>query len=80
MLCGYNPAVAADDTLVVGRVTSDSGDAVIATVVNYACHPTTLSWENTLISPDFVGAMREVVGADRPAARPASSSRAPPAT
>ena len=31
------------------------------TVVNYACHPTTLAWENTLISPDYVGAMREVV-------------------
>jgi hypothetical protein len=29
--------------------------------VNYACHPTTLAWENTLISPDFPGAMREVV-------------------
>ena len=30
-------------------------------MVNYACHPTTLAWENTLISPDFPGAMREVV-------------------
>ncbi len=29
--------------------------------MNYACHPTTLAWENTLISPDYVGAMREVV-------------------
>jgi hypothetical protein len=33
----------------------------LATVVNYACHPTTLAWENTLISPDFPGAMRDVV-------------------
>ena len=33
----------------------------LATVVNYACHPTTLAWENTLISPDYVGAMREVI-------------------
>ena len=31
-------------------------------MVNYACHPTTLAWQNTLISPDYVGAMREVVG------------------
>src|SRR6202008_789756 len=30
-------------------------------VVNYACHPTTLAWDNTLISPDFPGALREVV-------------------
>jgi hypothetical protein len=29
--------------------------------VNYACHPTTLAWDNTLISPDYVGALREVV-------------------
>src|SRR5262249_49439974 len=29
--------------------------------VNYACHPTTLAWDNTQISPDYVGAMREVV-------------------
>src|SRR5262249_48322007 len=34
---------------------------MLATLVNYACHPTTLAWENTLISPDFPGAMREVV-------------------
>ena len=30
-------------------------------LVNYACHPTTLAWQNTLVSPDFVGALREVV-------------------
>jgi hypothetical protein len=29
--------------------------------VNYACHPTTLAWDNKLISPDFIGAMRDVV-------------------
>ena len=34
-----------------------------ATIVNYACHPTTLAWENTLISPDYIGAMRELVEA-----------------
>ena len=61
ILCGFNPAGAADDTLVVGRVTRASDDGIVATVVNYACHPTTLAWENTLISPDFVGAMRELV-------------------
>src|SRR5690606_33553586 len=33
----------------------------VATVVNYACHPTTLAWQNTLISPDYVGAMCETV-------------------
>jgi hypothetical protein len=59
---GFNPENPADDTLLVGRV-SDSGGKILATVVNYACHPVTLAWQNNLISPDFVGAMREVVEA-----------------
>jgi hypothetical protein len=60
ILCGFNPDTAADDTLLVGRITDDAG-GVLATIVNYACHPTTLAWENRLISPDYVGAMREIV-------------------
>jgi len=61
-LCGFNPNNEADDTLLVGRVTSRSGKT-LATLVNYACHPTTLAWENRAISPDLVGAMRETVEA-----------------
>jgi hypothetical protein len=59
-VCGFNPVVQADDTLLVGRV-SDDDSKVMATLVNYACHPTTLAWDNKLLSPDYVGAMREVV-------------------
>lgn len=59
-LCGFNPAQPADSTLVVGRITDKAGNN-LATLVNYACHPTTLAWENRLISPDYVGALREVV-------------------
>ena len=59
-VCGFNPGTLVDDTVIVARVTDASGK-VLATVVNYACHPTTLAWDNTLISPDYVGAMREVV-------------------
>jgi hypothetical protein len=62
-LCGANPDEAADDLLLVGRVTADDG-RIAATLVNYACHPTTLAWQNELISPDFVGAMRELVEAN----------------
>lgn len=59
---GFNPAVAADDTLLVGRVT-DQQDRVIGTIVNYACHPTSLAWDNRLISPDYVGATRALIEA-----------------
>ena len=58
--CGYNPGGETDDALLVARVTDDAG-AVLATLFNYACHPTTLAWENRLLSPDFVGAAREVL-------------------
>jgi hypothetical protein len=59
-VCGFNPDGIADDRVIVARVTSKS-DSTLATIVNYACHPTTLAWDNTLISPDYVGAMREVI-------------------
>jgi hypothetical protein len=61
-VCGYNPSGEVDTTVVVGRITAESGE-LLATLVNYACHPTTLAWDNTLISPDYPGAMREVVEA-----------------
>lgn len=75
-VCGFNPAAAgtADDTVLVARL-EDRGSgaapgAILATIVNYACHPTTLAWQNTLVSPDFVGALRETVeratGGDAP--------------
>ena len=60
ILCGTNPGKPADDTLLVGRITDLSGRP-LATLVNYACHPTTLGGGNRLISPDYVGAMRQVV-------------------
>jgi hypothetical protein len=60
-VCGFNPNVHADDTVMVARVVDRSTRLTLATVVNYACHPTTLAWQNTLVSPDFVGAMREAV-------------------
>jgi len=59
-VCGFNPEGSADDTVLVARVTGKDG-GLLATIVNYACHPTTLAWQNTLISPDFPGATREVV-------------------
>jgi hypothetical protein len=62
-VCGHNPGVPVDDTVIVARVTDDDG-TTLASIVNYACHPTTLAWENELISPDYIGALREVVERD----------------
>ena len=64
-VCGLDPTAPTDNTLLVARVTSADGRHVAA-VVNYACHPTTLAWQNTLISPDYIGALREVVEAAAP--------------
>jgi len=59
-LCGFNPEQRADQTLWVGRITGIDGQ-MRGTLVNYACHPTTLAWQNKAISPDYVGAMRETI-------------------
>lgn len=59
-LVGYNPNIPADDTVLIGRVCRSDGSA-LATVVNYACHPTTLAWSNSELSPDYIGELREVI-------------------
>jgi hypothetical protein len=62
-ICGLNLAEQADDTLLIGRV-ADMAGQVLATIVNYACHPVSLGGGNRLLSPDYIGAMREVVERD----------------
>lgn len=58
--CGYNPLESADDTIIIGRATADDG-SIRAIFFNYACHPTTLAWDNALLSTDYIGAAREVI-------------------
>ena len=65
-VCGFDPTGSPDDTVMVAKVHGDGGE-VVATVVNYACHPTTLAWDSRALSPDYVGAMRETVQARYPA-------------
>lgn len=60
IVCGLNPGKEADDTLLAGRVTDRAG-RTLATLVNYAAHPTSLGGGNRLVSPDYVGAMRDLV-------------------
>lgn len=57
---GWNPEGIADGTLLVGRI-SDLLGKPMATIVNYACHPTILAWENRLLSPEYIGAMRDLI-------------------
>jgi hypothetical protein len=62
-VCGYHPKRSdqmADGAVLATRLTLADGE-LRATVVNYGCHPTSLAWENRLISPDYPGAMRELV-------------------
>ena len=39
----------------------DDKNKVVASMVNYACHPVSLGPQNTLISPDYVGKTRETI-------------------
>ena len=58
--CGPDPGEPGDDALLLMRA-SDADGKPLAYLVNYACHPTTLAWDNRLISPDYIGAMRQTV-------------------
>ena len=59
-IVAFNPNQPADDTLAVARI-SDLNSKTIGIIINYACHPTTLAWDNSLASPDFVGAARDLI-------------------
>jgi hypothetical protein len=59
-LVGFNPFEPADDTVLIGRVSRGDGTP-LATIVNYACHGTTLGPGNLELSPDYVGALRDTV-------------------
>lgn len=56
-----NDDVAADSTLLIGRITSQEEERPIAVIANYAAHPTSLGGLNSKISPDFIGSARELV-------------------
>lgn len=59
-VCGYNPGVESPDRVTAIRITGSDGK-LRGTIVHYACHPTSLGWESSVISPDFIGSLREVV-------------------
>src|SRR5262249_37942923 len=63
VILGKNPDGFCDREVIVLKLNAVDGRSTIATVVNYACHPTTMGPTNRLITPDYPGRMRQVVEA-----------------
>ncbi|NQZ71138.1 MAG: neutral/alkaline non-lysosomal ceramidase N-terminal domain-containing protein, partial [Lentisphaeria bacterium] len=63
MICGFNPEGSVDNTLALVRITNSSGE-IVAHIINYGCHPTTLGPENRLLSPDYISAARGIMERD----------------
>ena len=57
---GINPDGPCDREVIVVKFSSQDTNA-LATVVNYACHPTIMGPPNRLVTPDYPGAMKRVV-------------------
>jgi hypothetical protein len=57
---GRNPSGFVDHEVLVTAIDDLEGNPV-ATLVNYACHPTIMGPENKLITPDYPGPVRETV-------------------
>ena len=57
---GINPNGPCDREVLVVRLDQLDGQP-LATLVNYACHPTIMGPPNRLITPDYPGAMKRVV-------------------
>jgi hypothetical protein len=57
---GINPDGPCDHEVLVVRLDSMDGQ-LLATLVNYACHPTIMGPPNRLITPDYPGAMKRLV-------------------
>lgn len=61
-VAGPNPEGPADRSVGVVRLEREGGTP-LAILVNYACHPTVLGPDNTLVSPDYPGTTKRVVEA-----------------
>jgi len=57
---GVNPEGPCDHEVLVVQLNTAAGQPM-ATLVNYACHPTIMGPPNRLITPDYPGAMKRVV-------------------
>jgi len=65
IIIGQNPGGLVDHSVqIVQAVGTDN--TVVATLVNYACHPVVMGPLNRLVSADWVGSMRKTVEQDTP--------------
>ena len=60
MFTGRNSDGFVDREVLVTAIDDEDGEP-IATIVNYACHPTIMGHENRFITPDYPGPMRDIV-------------------
>ncbi|GGA54993.1 hypothetical protein GCM10011507_02820 [Edaphobacter acidisoli] len=57
---GVNEEAPSDPRLITLRLDDEDGNT-LATIINYACHPTTVGWQSDRFTPDFPGPARQVV-------------------
>jgi hypothetical protein len=57
---GCNPEGFCDRTVHLLRFDDEAGEP-IATILHYACHPTTMGWQNEWVTPDYPGQAKETV-------------------
>ena len=60
IVLGRNWSGFADHEMIIARI-DDENERLIATIVNYACHPTIMAYRNALVTPDYPGALRRTV-------------------
>jgi neutral ceramidase len=60
MVTGTNMGGLIDPTVGVVRFDDEMGQ-IVASIVHYSCHPTTLGFTNTLYSPDYPGVVKRTV-------------------
>jgi hypothetical protein len=60
IVIGPNPNGSVDHTVRVVRIDS-LDEKPIATIVHYACHPTTIAWQSQYVTPDYPGMAKRVV-------------------
>jgi len=56
-----DPTIQIDRELIAVGLRDAGTQALLAALVNFACHPTVLGADNLLFSPDFVGSLRRVL-------------------